>query len=50
VQDAKRVNKHNLRKKPSTWKTNVAHPRWHLSDQAAKCLHRMKALYEVLVD
>ncbi|KAI4819305.1 hypothetical protein KUCAC02_004558 [Chaenocephalus aceratus] len=37
-------------KKPSTWKTNVAHPRWHLSDQAAKCLHRMKALYEVLVD
>ncbi|KAI9522530.1 hypothetical protein NQZ68_035374 [Dissostichus eleginoides] len=37
-------------KKPSTWKTNVAHPRWHLSDQAAKCLYRMKALYEVLVD
>ncbi|KAK1875128.1 3-dehydroquinate synthase, partial [Dissostichus eleginoides] len=37
-------------KKPSTWKTNVAHPRWHLSDQAAKCIDRMKALYEVLVD
>ncbi|KAI9546032.1 hypothetical protein NQZ68_031322 [Dissostichus eleginoides] len=37
-------------KRPSTWKTNVAHPRWHLSDQAAKCLDRMKALYEVLVD
>ncbi|XP_034454825.1 uncharacterized protein LOC117769794 [Hippoglossus hippoglossus] len=36
-------------KKPSTWYTHVLHPKWQLSDQAEKCLDRMKALYEVLV-
>lgn len=36
-------------KKPATWHAHVVHPKWQLSDQAAKCLERMKALYEVLI-
>ena len=32
-----------------TWFTHVLHPKWQLSDQAEKCLDRMKALYEVLI-
>ncbi|MED6240398.1 hypothetical protein ATANTOWER_020501 [Ataeniobius toweri] len=27
----------------------VVHPKWQLTDQAAKCLDRMKALFEVLI-
>ncbi|XP_034546797.1 G8 domain-containing protein DDB_G0286311-like [Notolabrus celidotus] len=37
-------------KKPATWVTSALHPKWQLSEQAAKCLDRMKALYEVLVN
>ncbi|MED6294724.1 hypothetical protein CHARACLAT_023986 [Characodon lateralis] len=35
--------------KPATWHTHVVHPKWQLTDQAAKCLDRMKALFEVLI-
>ncbi|MED6272222.1 hypothetical protein CHARACLAT_027946 [Characodon lateralis] len=35
--------------KPATWHTHVVHPKWQLTDQAAKCLDQMKALIEVLI-
>ncbi|XP_029915123.1 gibberellin-regulated protein 14-like [Myripristis murdjan] len=36
-------------KKPATWHTQVVHPKWQLTAQAAKCLDRMKALFELLI-
>lgn len=37
-------------KKQKTWSAQVLQPKWQLSDHSQKCLDRMKALYEVLIN
>ncbi|XP_023818318.1 uncharacterized protein LOC110014374 isoform X4 [Oryzias latipes] len=36
-------------RKASTWHAHIVHPRWQLTDQAGKCLDRMKLLYELVI-
>ncbi|TKS67826.1 hypothetical protein D9C73_000850 [Collichthys lucidus] len=37
-------------KKQDTWSAQVLHPKWQLSEHSEKCLDRMKALCEVLIN
>ncbi|KAL1267089.1 hypothetical protein QQF64_002764, partial [Cirrhinus molitorella] len=36
--------------KQKTWSAQVLQPKWQLSEQSEKCLDRMKALYELLIN
>ncbi|XP_048054006.1 probable serine/threonine-protein kinase samkC [Megalobrama amblycephala] len=37
-------------KKQKTWSAQVLQPKWQLSDHSEKCLDRMKALFELLIN